>query len=685
MAVSVSGSGTISSPGIGSNLNVNSIITQLMAIEQQPLTALAQKEAAYQTQISAYGSLKGALSSFQAAAHAASDLTKFQALTATSADPTIYTAAAAGTAVPGSYSIQVTQLAQSHKLISQALASTTTTVGTGTLTFQYGTFSGGVFTLNPAKAAQTVTIGSGNNTLSGIRDAINAAGIGVSASILNDGTGNRLVFTSKDSGAANSLKITVTGDGDGNNVDNAGLSQLAYDPAGTLGNGKNLTETVAAQDALLNVDGVTGIRKASNTVTDAIQGVTLNLLAPSVPGKATTLTVSNNQSSVQTSVTAFVSAFNDLAKTVSSLTAYDAGTKQAAVLQGDLSAESIQTQIRRTLTTAVSYTGGGITTLSQIGVAFQSDGTLAVNSTTLQAALTSNFKDVAGLFAALGKPTDSLIAYAGSTANTTPGSYAVSVSQLATHGTSVGTSAAGLTITAGVNDALQVTVDGVSATVTLAAGTYASAGALAAEVQAEINGATALSSSGTSLTVTQTGGVLTLASNRYGSASTVTVTGGNGKANLLGATTTDTAGVDTAGTINGIAATGSGQFLTGATGNAAEGLKIQITGGSTGSRGTISYSQGYAFQLDKLAGSLLGNSGPIVSRTNGINASIKDIGSRRDALNSRLAATESRLRAQFTALDTLLGQLQTTSNFLTTQLGQLASTFQLAQISSSKG
>ncbi|MCK7583260.1 MAG: flagellar filament capping protein FliD [Chromatiales bacterium] len=109
----------------------------------------------------------------------------------------------------------------------------------------------------------------------------------MSASILNDGTGNRLVLTSNDSGAANSLKITVADASDASNTDNAGLSQLAYDPAGTLGNGRNLTETVTAQNALLKVDGIDNISRASNTVTDVIQGVTLTLLKQSAANTPT--------------------------------------------------------------------------------------------------------------------------------------------------------------------------------------------------------------------------------------------------------------------------------------------------------------------------------------------------------------------------------------------------------------
>ncbi len=218
----------LSSPGIGSGLDVASIISQLMAVERQPLSALDAKEAKYQAQLTAYGSLKGALSSFQTAVTALADPAKFSAVTAKLADTAVATATASTAAVPGTYSIEVQALAQAHKLKSAAFATSATTVGTGTLTIQFGTYSGGVFSLNSDKAAKTISIDSNNSSLAGVRDAINAADAGVAASIVNDGSGNRLVISSQDSGVANALKISVTDD-DLADTDNAGLSRLVYD------------------------------------------------------------------------------------------------------------------------------------------------------------------------------------------------------------------------------------------------------------------------------------------------------------------------------------------------------------------------------------------------------------------------------------------------------------------------
>lgn len=663
----------ISSPGIGSNLDVNSIVSQLMSIERRPVTLLDKKEASYQAKLTAFGSLQGAVSSFQSAVQGLGDVTKFQGMKAASGDSTILTASSTNVAAAGSYTVDVTTLAQSQKLVAAGQTSVTASiggVGATTLSFDFGTISGGAFAAGTYTGAsftsngagvKTVTINSSSNSLSGIKDAINNAKIGVTASIVNDGGASpyRLVLSSDAMGKSNSIKISVAGD--------AALSSLlSHDPANNAG--QNLSESTTALNADFKVNGV-AVSKTSNSVSDVIQGVTINLLKAA---SSTTVSVSRDTASVTTSVNAFASAYNTLNKTLTDLTAYDAKTKQAGPLLGDSTVRSIQTQIRRVLSTPLTGSGS-YTSLSQIGVGFQKDGSISVDSSKLQTAVNNNFSSIAGLFAATGKTSDSLVSYTGSTANTKPGSYALNLSQLASQGNSAGSAAVGsLTIATGVNDALSMSVDGVSVSVTLGAGTYASASALAAEVQSKINGVSALSSAGGSVAVTEAGGVLSITSNRYGSTSSVIGISGNGAANLMGAPVS-TAGVDVAGTLGGGAATGSGQVLTGSGGTGADGLRITVTGGlAPGNRGNVDYSQGYAYQLGKLTNSLLSSTGPINARTKGINSSITDIGKRRDTLNNRLVDIETRYRTQFTKLDTLISGLTKTSSFLTQQLASIS-------------
>ncbi|MBI2289431.1 MAG: flagellar filament capping protein FliD [Betaproteobacteria bacterium] len=652
----------LSAPGIGSNLDVNGIVSQIMALERRPLTVLDTKEAKYQAQLTAYGSQKGALSSFQSAVAALASPARFSAVTASFADTTVATATASSAAAAGSYSVEVQTLAQSHKLKSATFAATSTTVGTGTLTIRFGTYSGGTFTLNPDQAAQTISVDASESSLAGVRDAINTANAGVSASIVNDGSGNRLIIASKDTGVANALKITVEDD-DLANTDNAGLSQLAYDAS--TGGTTNLTQTFAAQNATAVIDGI-AITKASNTISDAIEGVTLNLLKANTPS-ATTLTVTRDTAGIQAAVQSFVTAYNDLNKIVTDLSKYDAANKRSSTLTGDATVRSVQTQLRGVFNTTLSTAGGGLTALSNIGISFQKDGTLKLDSSKLTTALSDSTKDVSTLFAAVGKPTDSLVSFVSSTSDTKNGTYLLNVSQLSTQGKAVGGGAAVLTINAASNDTIDLTVDGVAASVTLAAGTY-SVAELAAEIQSKINGVIALSSTGISVTVTQSAGVLSVTSNRYGSASTVAITGGTGKSDLFGAQT-ETAGVNVAGTIGGITATGSGQILTG-TGDAS-GLALKVTGGATDARGTVSFARGYAYELDKLVEKMLEDDSLVDGRMDGINASIKNVGTQREVLARRLDMVESRYRAQFTALDVMMSSMSNTSSFLQQQLENL--------------
>jgi flagellar hook-associated protein 2 len=661
----------LSSPGIGSNLDVNNIVSQLMALERRPLQALDRKEASFQAQLSAFGTLKGALSAFQGAMQGLNDADKFQSHKAAIADTAVAAVAAANNAAPGNHALEVIQLAQSQKLVAAGQSSATSAIGAGTLTFDFGAISGGTFdsvsghytgaAYAPGGAgAKTVTIGASNNTLTGIRDAINAAKIGVTASIINDGSATpyRLALSVSEPGAARSVRISVTGDA-------ALASLLAHDPAGT----QNLAETASARNAELKVDGV-AVTKPKNTITDVIEGVTLTLLKANA-GAPTEVSVTRDAAAIKGSAETLVKGYNELNTALRNLSSFNAATKQGSVLQGDVTLLMLQARIRTALTDPLKGIAGGYNSLHQIGVSFQKDGTLALDATKFQAALDAAPNDIAALFASVGKASDAAIGFVSAADATKAGTYAVNVSQLATQGTLAGSAAAALTITAGVNDSFSIDVDGESALVVLAAGSYASAADLAREVQAKINGAAALAAAGATVAVSESGGILTLTSARYGSASSVQITSGNALVDLLGATPSAAAGVDVQGTINGVAASGSGRLLRDLSSGASGGLELEVSGGPLGARGTVSYSRGYAAQLDKLVGDLVASGGAIAARTEGIDASIKSIDDRRSQMERRLEDIEVRIRAQFTALDALLGRMNTTSTFLTQQLAKL--------------
>lgn len=659
----------ITAPGIASGLDVNSLIDQLVAVDKQPLVNLQQQEASYQAQLSAFGTLQGSLGTLQSAMQNLSAVSSFQKVSADVGDTTLLTASATSNVSAGTHTVDVQQLAQAQHLRSTTFTDSTTPVGTGSLTFEFGTYDSGnnTFTLNPDQSAHTITITPGSDTLSGIRDAVNAADIGVSASIINDGSGDVLVFSSQNSGTANSLKVTVTDD-DGTNTDDAGLSQLAYDPTAAAGSGRNLSEIVAAQNASVVIDGI-AVSKSSNTISDALEGVTLNLLKAGAG--PTTLTIATDTDAIQAATQKFVDAYNGFTTTLKNLTAYDADTKVAAPLQGDSTTLSIERSVRSVLSLSVAYAPGKTAALPDIGITLQDDGTLKVDNTKLQQVIQDQPDLIGKLFAQAGTATDDLVNYSAAGANTQPGTYAVQLTQTASQGRLSGSAAAGLTITSGSNDSLDLTIDGIRANVTIGAGTYASADALAAELQSRINGNSAFADNGIGVTVTASAGVLSITSNRFGSASKVGIGAGAAADNLFGATPAAVAGVDVAGTIDGLPASGSGRTLIGASGSAVDGLKLDIVGGTTGNRGTITVSQGYASRLQSLIDGFLGDDGMLASRTDGINVTIKDLQQQEQAVNDQADAAEQRYRAQFTALDQLMSSLNSTSTFLQQQLANL--------------
>ena len=540
------------------------------------------------------------------------------------------------------------------------------TAGTG------GTYLGGTFTQDANIASGIVTIDSTNNSLEGIRDAVNKAGLGVTATIVSDGSANpyHLVFTSNATGANSSMKMTLSGN-DTDPPDAALVDMLSYDPSGA----QKMTQTSAAQDTKLSVNGI-AVTSHSNNVGEAIQGVTLSVTQVG----SSTVNVSKNTSTVKSNVESFVKAYNDLNGTLKKLTGYDADTKSGGALQGDSTAQSVQAQVRRMMTSSISGLSGNLTTLGSVGISFAKDGTLSLDSTKFSKALETSFDDIGALFGAVGRSSDTLVSFTSSTSATKPGTYGLTITQMATQGAMTSAAAVPASTTIAPNTTWAVTLnDGTpsnsknTANVTIPAGTYTAA-ELAKVMQSSINGTSAFSSAGSAVTATiDTDGKLVLSSAKYGSASNIAVssTSGTTTDSLFGGAT-PAAGMDVAGTLGGHAVIGTGQTMTGLAGTDVEGLKIEITGGAIGDRGTVSFSQGYAYQLNNLAATMLSKTGQITSRTDGINKSIKDVAKQRDAFADKLTGIEARYRAQYSRLDVMLSQMQTTSSYLTQQLASIA-------------
>jgi flagellar hook-associated protein 2 len=893
----------ISSPGIGSNLPVNEIISKLMVAESAPLTQFDKKSASYLAQVSAFGNLSGALGTFQSSLSSLTSLNSFQTMSTTPGDPSIFTATANGTAKPGSYRINVTQIAQPQVLASAGGYKTVKeTIGLGaktTINFSLGTVSGGTFGITggalgaslstggltpgalsingtaiatdgttrsarlladainakstttgvSAKASATVTsatlfgaagassfgqvdtsgggsyslsvggveiavqaggvaggagvtaasidaaltgntatvraladanitvtgsaadgtlqftnadgsniaiaeavsgtvtggignngaanigssttavaaislvsadgnpikvggtnpagagltagtggaylgadfaadadrtsgnivIDSTNNTLQGIRDAINKGNFGVTASIVSDGstgtgaTPYRLILTSTASGQNSTMKISLSGSG-ADPADPALASLLAYDPA--AGGVQNMSQKAAASDTKASVNGI-DVTSSSAGISGAIEGVTISTLKVGV----STLTVAKDTGALTNAVNGFVKAYNELNTQMTALGGYNAETKTGGPLLGDTTLRNLQASIRAQMSSTITgLQGTSLTNLSQIGIAFQKDGTLSLDNSKLQKAIDNNYGDIAGLFAAVGRSTDPEVKFVSSSAKTKAGDYAVNISQLATKGTLQGSAVlppettidAGTTWTITLNDTVPATLANTQ-TVSIPAGTY-NPSQLATMLQSAINGVSQFSTAGATVAATiGDDGKLKLESTRYGSKSNITIANDTGSpaATIFG-TGAPVQGVDVVGTIGGLSATGDGQTLTGAPGGPVDGLKLTVEGDQIGSRGTFGFSQGYAYQLNTLAAGYLGAQGALTSRTTGLNKTVADITKQRDAFSVRLVDIEARYRKQYSALDTMIANMNTTTSFLTQQLAALA-------------
>jgi flagellar hook-associated protein 2 len=380
---------TITSSGVGSGLDVNSLVTQLMAVEKQPLTALDTKEASYQAKISAYGTLKSSVFSLKSAADALKAESLYAKQTATSGDSTILTATANSVAKAGNYTVQVVALAQNQALASQDFSSTTTALSSdaGKIKIEIGTYSGSTFTADSTKTAVTIDIAAGDSSLASLRDQINAANAGITASIVNvdaAGTKYKLAITSNTTGAAGSLKIT-TMDSDSNVLtNNTGLAKLSYDPSKLSGTGNEYTVNAAAQDARIKVNGV-DLYRNSNTIGDAITGVSLSALKEGT----TTLKIAADTTSIRTALESFVKAYNDTIALGRQLSSYNTATKTASILTGETAARSIMSELRTMIGLDFTGTTGSIKRLSDLGIASQRDGTLQINTTKMLTALSS--------------------------------------------------------------------------------------------------------------------------------------------------------------------------------------------------------------------------------------------------------------------------------------------------------
>jgi flagellar hook-associated protein 2 len=368
----------LSSPGLGSGLDINSLVTQLVAAEKAPRqTQITRAQSSTVTSLTALAQFKGALSSFATALSPLKTVEAFAARGATSSEPDVFTSSATSSAAPGSYDIEVERLATAHQLSSDAFEDGAgQVVGTGTLTISVGTktFSIGVAT--------------GQNTLAQIRDAINqSAGNNhaVTATIVNAADGAHLVLSATTTGATNAITVSQDG-GDG------GLARLAYAPSNTA----NYLERAAAQDALVYIAGFAHT-SATNSVSGAIDGVTIDLKKAD-DGEIHRLTIANDEVAVLARARKFVDEFNSLAGKIAELRSFEPTSRKAGPLLGDALLRAVESELRGNLTNPVQGQEGAYQTLASIGITTQKDGKLGLDADKFNAAIGADFDGVATLF-----------------------------------------------------------------------------------------------------------------------------------------------------------------------------------------------------------------------------------------------------------------------------------------------
>lgn len=371
---------TISSLGVGSGLDSESIISALLAVEKKPIDLLATEKTEMSTKLSSVGKLKSLAAAMRDAAESLTSTSFWKTKTLTSADSTVVSGSVSTSGVSGNYNVSVQSLATAQTVTSGKFASSSSTLSEGTLTLQLGTWTGTSFAAKSGSSAVSIPIGSGDTSLTSIRDKINAAGAGVTATIVNDAGGARLSLRSTDTGAENGFRLTAAETSDDGDPA-TGLSALTYNPADAANS--VLTRNLAAGNAKATINGI-AVESATNTFTDVVDGLTLTV--GKVSSSDVLVTVGDDTDAMEKGIKTFVSAFNDLAKYIKDQTKYDATSKKGGPLQGDRTTVGFLNQLRNVLNTSssASSTWGR---LSDIGITMGTDGTLSIKSSTLSEAL----------------------------------------------------------------------------------------------------------------------------------------------------------------------------------------------------------------------------------------------------------------------------------------------------------
>lgn len=670
----------IQSLGAGSGIDTKNLVKQLTEIERSaPQQRIDGKREKAEAQISDFGSLASAMDTLKSSISALSEreglysknasFTESDALVPTDLDTNVQ---------PGTYAFEVESVARSQALSFAGFADPKSAVGEGELTFNFGNWgrvtdeldpnfgNATSFNLDAEAESFSITIDSSNNTLEGLRDAINKADKGLQASIINDGSGYRLVVSAP-SGANNELEITAAETGGGDNTDAVGLSRFAHNDAIA---GYQTTETQAGSDALIKINGLL-VHRESNTIDDIVPGLTLDVLK-AAPGETITVTVSEDKGFAEENVRAFVDAYNAFLEEIEPLFGYNEEEEKDGSLKNDSLANSVLSRFRGIISAEVpGLDNSDFTALANIGIRTKLDGTLEINEKDFSAAFSNNFASVQKLFAPVTSSDSSGITVNSFGTQTQAGSYDVQITQNPSKGFYEGAAVAGSVTFPNFDPASQdysfsVTVNGTSSgnIVIPTDVTYATADDLASAIEAAINADETLSENGAAVSVAFDGSNFTLTSTRYGSSSGVNINSASAALTSdLGLNVANgTAGINVAGTVNGVPGFGLGNVLLPKLGEESEGLSLII--GENATSGTVNFSRGFAGQMDEAISGFLQRNGLFDQREDNLDRDIKSFDEDEELLDRRMSAYEERLTRQFIAMESILNGLNSQGGFL---------------------
>jgi flagellar hook-associated protein 2 len=365
---------SITSLGVGTGTDLNAIVTQLVAVERAPLRALQTSATRLQTQVSSVGKIQSYFSALQDASNKLTSNSLWSQSLATSSSDAAVGVVGGATAAAGNYSVSVQALAANQTVASgTTYPNATTALGAGSLTLDIGSWTTALpsaFTAKVGSPPLNITLDA-TDTLTTLRDKINASGAGVTASLVTDVTGTRLSLRSTTTGAENGFRVTGSGSG----------AAFSYDPAG---GGAGMVLKQAATDAKATVNGI-DITSSTNELTTTVEGMTLRLRQ--VTTAPVDVAVAPDREAVSAAATAFAKAYSDLAAYITEQTKYDAGSRQGGILQGDSAITNLQSRMRGVLNTPSGATSN-FPRMSDLGLELQRDGTVKLNTSKFNTALT---------------------------------------------------------------------------------------------------------------------------------------------------------------------------------------------------------------------------------------------------------------------------------------------------------